>query len=531
VDEHTPHHPDQADTLDLRDYLAVLKRRRWVIVQTVVVVVVVAVIVTLLQTPEYESTVSLVVEPASQGDDAALQQLVFGQRELETQKELVTSRPVADAAAETLGGADVDDLLERIDVTLLRDTQILEIRATSTDPADAAATASAFAEGYLAYRSDQAIERIVAATESLQRREDQLRDRLNEIDRELRTASGSDEDALEREADRLQTELASLSATRLSLSASDDLVRGAGEIIKPAEVPESPFSPKPLRTGVLALVLGLMLGVGLAFLRDFLDDAIRSPDQAQREVGRPLLGHVPLWRAAEGETRLVSLVEPASPVAEAYRTLRTNIRFLTAGGAVRSVLVTSAVPGEGKTTTAGNLAVALARAGTRVLLVGADLRRPSIHKAFGVEAVPGLSDVLVGEAKLTDAIQDVGVPNLRVIAGGQIPPNPAELLGAPGMAQLMTELEQIADMVVYDGPPVLAVADALELAPRVGGTVLVVDVGTTGRHALRAAAERLRGVDVPVAGLVLNNLDPTDGYYGYTYYHSYSSDEAAAGAP
>jgi polysaccharide biosynthesis transport protein len=515
------------DTLDLRDYIAVLRRRRWIVVQALAVVVAVAVGVTMLQDPRYEARAQLLVEPAATGDDAVLQQALFGQRELETQKELVTSRPVAEIVAAELGG-DIDDLLERVTVTLVRDTQILELRATSTDAEGAAATAQGFAEAYLEYRGQQAVERVLAATDALATREERARERLDEIDRELLRATGSDEVALQREADRLQTELASVSATRLALTSSSDLARGAGQIVLPAEVPGAPFSPKPLRTAVLALVLGAMLGVGLAFLRDFLDDAIRSEDQAVRASGRTVIGHIPRWRSdREDETRLVSLAEPASPVAESYRSLRTNIRFLTAGRSYRSLLVTSALPGEGKSTTAGNLAVALARAGTRVLLVGADLRRPSMHKAFGIDAAPGLSDVLVGEIDLVDAIKDVGVPNLRVIPSGQVPPNPAELLGSPAMAQLMAELEQIADMVVYDGPPVLAVADALEIGPKVGGTLLVVDLGGTGRNALRAAAERLDGVGIHTSGMVLNNLDPSDGYYGYTYYHSYSSQEPA----
>ncbi len=301
--------------------------------------------------------------------------------------------------------------------------------------------------------------------------------------------------------------------------------RGGGQIIAPAEVPTAPFAPKPLRTGILALVLGAMLGVGLAFLRDFLDDAIRSEEQAVRASGRPVLGYIPRWQSKDADDRPVTLVEPASPVAEAYRTLRTNVRFMTVGRTFRSLLVTSALPAEGKTTTAANVAIALARAGTRVLLVGVDMRRPSIHRMFGIESQPGLSDILVGDVELAEVIADVGVPNLRIVPSGLVPPNPAELLSSPTMARLMSELEQIADVVVYDGPPVLAVADALELAPKVGGTLLVVDMGTSGRSAVRHAADRLRGVGVELSGLVLNNLDPGAGYYGYAYYHSYVQDE------
>lgn len=510
------------DTLDLRDYLAVLRRRRWTVVQTVVIVVAIAMLVTVFQSPQYASTVRVVIQPNT-GSQDAVAELVLGPRELETQKELVVSRPVAERVVAALELDDEpDDLLPRVDVSLLRDTQILEIRATAGEAAESAALAQAFADAYLEFRRDQALEEVLRAQQALEQRERGTRERLDEVELELLTASGAEQTALQLEQDRLASELATLAAQRTALSGNQVFASAGGQVIQPADVPKSPVSPKPIRTGILALVLGLMLGVGLAFLRDYLDDAIRSEDQALRAAGKPVLGYVPRWKA-EGESRLVSLIEPSSPVAEAYRTLRTNVRFLTAGRTFRSVLVTSALPGEGKTTTAANLAVAMARSGTRVLLVGADLRRPTLHKAFGTATKPGLSEVLIGDAELVEAIVDVGVPNLRVIPGGSVPPNPAELLGSAAMAAVMEQLEQIADVVVYDGPPVLAVADALEIGPRTGAVLMVVDVGSSGRHAVRQAADRLEGVGAPFPGVVLNNLDPQDGYYGYAYYHDYDS--------
>lgn len=519
---------DTVDTLDLRDYVAVLRRRRWIVVQAVVVVVAVAMAVTYTRTPLYEATTRVVIEPnTGGGDDAMLRQLVFGQQQLQTEAELVQSDRVAIRAAERLArGDDPNDLLEQVDVSLVGDTQIIEISAVSDDPQEAAAIAAAFGEGYLGFRRQQALDQILTASEAITERERETRERIEQIEQELGNADEGEAQGLELERERLQSELAGLAAQRATLSGSEVFARAGGQIVAPARVPEQPFSPRPLRTGVLALVLGLMLGVGLAFLRDFMDDAIRSDEQVRRATGRPVLGHVPRWAATEkGDTRVVSLVEPASPISEAYRTLRTNVRFLTVDHDLSSLLVTSPLPGEGKTTTAANLAVALARAGTRVLLVGADLRKPTIHRNFGIEAHPGLSATLVGDATYAEAIVDVGVPNLRVIPGGQVPPNPAELLGSAAMARLMADLEQIADVVVYDGPPVLAVSDTLEFAPRTGGCLVVVDSGATGRSALRHATERLHGVGADITGIVLNRIDPQDGYYGYDYYQDYLADE------
>lgn len=513
-----------ADTLDLRDYLAVMRRRRFTILQVVVLVVLVAVGVTFLQTPQYAAEARVVVKPNSGGTDA-VSEIVLGSRELETQKELAVSLPVAEKVVESAGlDRDPERVVEDITVTLVRDTQILELRATSTDPQQAAALAQGFAEAYLEFRRDQALEDVLRAQQALESRAQDIRDRLDEISRDLARASDAERTSLELEQARLSSDAATIATQQASLSGSEVFASGGGQVIKPAEVPREPVSPKPVRTGVLALVLGLMLGVGLAFLRDHLDDAIRSDDQAQRAAGRSVLGHVPKWRpATAGDTRLASLVEPSSVVAESYRSLRTNLRFMTVGRSFRSLLVTSALPGEGKTTTAANLAVAFARTGSRVMLVGSDLRRPMIHTAFGVDGRPGLSDVLVGEADLVDVITDVGVPNLRVVCGGNVPPNPAELLGAHAMTELMEQFEHLADLVIYDGPPVLAVADALEMAPHVGGVVVVVDVGETGRHALAHAASRIDGVGGNLSGVVLNNVDPDDAYGTYGYYGAYES--------
>lgn len=515
-----------ADTLDLRDYLAVMRRRRFTILQVVVLVVLVAVGVTFLQTPQYEAEARVVVKPNA-GNTDAVSEIVLGSRELETQKELAVSLPVAETVVEELGlDRDPERVVEDVTVTLVRDTQILELRATSTDPEQAAALAQGFADAYLQFRRDQALEDVLRAQQALESRAQDIRDRLDEISRELTGATDAERTSLELEQARLSSDAATIATQQASLSGSEVFASGGGQVIKPAEVPREPVSPKPIRTGVLALVLGLMLGVGLAFLRDHLDDAIRSDDQAERAAGRSVLGHVPKWRpATAGDTRLASLVEPSSVVAESYRTLRTNLRFMTVGRTLRSLLVTSALPGEGKTTSAANLAVAFARTGARVVLVGSDLRRPMVHKAFGIDGRPGLSDVLVGEAELVDVITDVGVPNLRVVCGGNVPPNPAELLGAHAMTELMEQFEHLADLVIYDGPPVLAVADALEMAPHVGGVALVVDVGETGRHALAQAAARIQGVGGNLSGLVLNNVDPDDAYGTYGYYGGYESHE------
>ncbi|MBW3562652.1 MAG: polysaccharide biosynthesis tyrosine autokinase, partial [Actinobacteria bacterium] len=552
---------EQQDTLDLRDYLAVLRRRRRLIVATVVIVVAAAIGVTMLQTPLYQSTVELVVEPFDGPTDrSALERALFGNTELQTQRKLVKSVPVAERVIEDLGlDRAPKELLEVIDVDVVTDTQVLEITATDEDPELAAALAGSVADSYLADRRDQALERVLTAGQSLEDRAQSIRDRIDELSEQIQAAeaSGTAEEegaptaaptdegelaTLRQERDSLLTQLGQVTAQLSTLESRDALVRGGGEVIRPAEVPTSPASPKPIRTGILALVLGLMLGVGLAFLRDFLDDAIHGDDDAVRAAEAPVLGHIPFREESDRDKRLATLVDEFSPKAEAFRTLRSNVRFVLYGGrgtsrgdatVGRSLAVTSAVAAEGKTTTAANLAVAAARAGTKVLLIDADLRRPGVAKVLGLDNAPGLSDLLVGEVELQDIVVDIGVPNLRVITSGNVPPNPAELLAGTAMRDLHLRLEALSELIVYDTAPILAVADTLEVAPISSQTVIVVDTRNGSRRNLRHTADKLRGVGAEVAGVVLNNVTPGDRYY-YAYdQYDYPPEEqpASAGPP
>jgi capsular exopolysaccharide synthesis family protein len=515
----------EPDTLDLRDYIAVLRRRKWTIVLTIVGVVAAAMTVTLLQTPEYESSTKLVVTATgAASDESILQELILGERELETQREIVTSVPVAQRAMERLEvSTDPNALLERIRVDAVRDTNILDIRATALEPEDAAALSQAFADSYLEFRREQAMERALSAASDLEGRMATIRERLEEIAAEREdTDDPEEESALDQEQDALLTQLGQLSAQFAALRSEERMTAGGGEVIRPAEVPAGPSSPQPMRNLALALVLGGMLGVGFAFLRDFLDDAIRSDEEAVRATGRPVLGHIPAWSGNGRGDRAVTLMEPASPAAEAFRTLRTNLRFLAVEQPIRSLIVTSAQAGEGKTTVAANLAVAAARSGSRVMLIGADMRKPTIHRLFGISAGRGLSDILSGEVSFADAIRDVGVTNLRVVTSGDIPPNPTELLASGRMQAFIAQASELADLVIYDGPPLLGVADALELAPRMDASLLVVDVGNARRSAVKASAERLAGINAHLAGLTMNRIDVDDSYYGY-YYAAYES--------
>jgi polysaccharide biosynthesis transport protein len=531
---------ERDDVISLQDYLVVLKRRRWLIAGVVVVVVAAALAVSLTETPTYESTAEVVVEPVRRAQDLTFDEMTRAADLVATEREIMTSRPVAARAAELLGTSDPNLAIDGVRADAVGDTRVVNIVAADTDPALAAARANAVAEGYLDYRRSQAMEEIVAARADLDARADELRSEIAALD--------ADEDADAVELAALNAQLSAVVAQAAEVGNATGSVAGGGAVLSPAEVPSEPVSPQPIRTGALALVLGLMLGVGLAFLRDHVDDVVRDEADLRRATGGlPILGRIPRWRDPTGGDRLATVLEPMSLASEAYRELSAGVRFLLVAKGERqetgdawrdaattteapgyTVMLTSATAGDGKTSTAANLAVAAARVGLRTLLVDADLRRPTVAKRFGLGRTTGLSDVLLRGDDLTDHVVDVGVDNLRVLPAGTLPPNPNELLASTAMRAFERDVVQRADLVIYDSPAVLAVPDALELGRQVDVTIMVGRAERTGRRQLTSALERLNQVGIGVSGFVLNDLTGSaDGYY-YAYYYRDEQSEPEA---
>jgi succinoglycan biosynthesis transport protein ExoP len=311
-------------------------------------------------------------------------------------------------------------------------------------------------------------------------------------------------------------------------------------IIDAARVPTSPSEPNIPRNLSFALVLGVISGIGLAFLLENMDNTVRTPEQAQAISGLPSLGMIPLGSksahngatgkrlaltASKEVVETVTQVRPQSQMAESYRALRTSLLLSNLGAPPKVIMVTSALPQEGKTTTSINTAIVLAQKGVRVLLVDADLRRPSIHKTLGMGPRSGLSNVLTGSATAQQTITTSPIlPNLFIMPAGTPPPNPAELLASSNMRDLLAELRQQFDHIVIDTPPTLSVTDAVVLSPRADATILVIRSGQTTKQALRRARDILTQVNAHVAGVLLNAVDLTspDYYYYYEYQGKYS---------
>ena len=306
-------------------------------------------------------------------------------------------------------------------------------------------------------------------------------------------------------------------------------------IIDKAIKPLIPVKPNKRMNIMLGILLGLGLGVGIAFLIEYLDRSVRKPEDLER-MGLNVLATIPqieiekaeknkhnLDENRKVEARLITHIDPKSPVSEAYRTLRTNLQFSKVEKRLKSILVTSAGPKEGKSTTAANLAITMAQVGNSVALIDADLRRPILHASFGMDKDEGLTNYLAGSLKYEQLLRTTVIDNLKIITSGVLPPNPSELLATAKMENLLKKLQEEFDIVIIDSPPVIAVTDASILSTRVDGTLLVVYAGQTERDAIKRAITMLTSISTRLLGIVLNGFD-VQGIYGsyyYYYYHHY----------
>jgi len=301
-------------------------------------------------------------------------------------------------------------------------------------------------------------------------------------------------------------------------------------VIQPASLPAMPTSPKPKLNLALGLLVGLAVGVGGAVLRETLDTSVKNPEQAEELVGAPMLGAIGFDPDA-AKHRLVVHTSPNSSRSEAFRQMRTNLQFVDIEHELRSVVITSSIPGEGKSTTACNLAISLAQAGVRTVLLEGDLRRPRVAEYMGLEGAVGLTSVLLGRVPLEDALQPWGDGTLQILPSGALPPNPSELLGSAGMEEVLRELEGVADIVLIDAPPLLPVTDAAVLGSMTSGLLMLVRSNRTSREQVKRAAATAHGVGATCLGLILNAV-PTSGpdAYAYGYGYGYGGHYNAGGA-
>jgi polysaccharide biosynthesis transport protein len=516
---------------DLRHYLRVVRRRKWVVVLATAVVVATAVAASSAQTPVYQASTQLLITPTVSTASVLNQTGVAASpsiQDVQTQMQIITSRPVQDIVRSALGAAPP------VSVSEVGQTTVVEVRASSTIAGQAAEVANAYANGYLRSQRTQSLNNLQAAGSQIQSKIDALQKQIDAISAQVSAASGTQQVAVlsnlgsQRDSLVAQQALFKQQLAQLQLNAS--VATSGGQIVTPAVTPTSPSSPRPKRTAVLALVVGLLFGIGVCFVLDYVDDSVRSREDADRAAhGLPDLGLIPRiagWKSTD-RPRVISIEEPKSAAAEAYRTLRTSIQFVALDHPLRIIQVTSAGAEEGKTTTVANVAVALASTGDRVCMCCCDLRRPRIHDLFGLENKVGFTSVILGQVPASAAIQRVvGVENLSLLASGPLPPNPSELLASDRASEVIRSLAAMYDIVILDSPPVLPVTDAAIISAVADGTILVINMGESTRRDIGRAVEILRQVHATLIGTALNGVseDTADGYYRYSgYYHASES--------
>lgn len=457
--------------MELQDYLRVL-RKRWQIIALVTLLVVGAsALFTALSPRTYSARTQFFVSTSGADNNGSLLQgNTFTQQRVKSYAQLLETPKVLDPVIDKLKlSTTADKLAARVSATVPLDTVIIEVTVTDSSPEQAARIADTLGEQF------------PATIEQLEQ-----------------VAGGQ------------------ASPVKVTL-------------VRNAQLDPAPISPKPSRNIALGLVLGLLLGFGLALLRDMLDTTIKGEHDVEEVTDATVIGGIS-YDADAPQHPLIAHADPRSHRAEAFRSLRTNLKFIDAANHPRSIVFTSSVPGEGKTTTTANLALTIASAGQRVCVIEGDLRRPRLLDYMGLEGSVGLTDILIGRTEMTDVLQQFGETSMWVLGAGAIPPNPSELLGSPVMVNTIRKLEARFDYVLIDAPPLLPVTDAAILSTVAGGAVVVVGSGVVHKEHLRRALDALESVNGNTLGLVLNRIPKGDGrgYGDYRYEYAAESEREKA---
>jgi non-specific protein-tyrosine kinase len=518
--------------VELRQFLSIVRRWLWLIFLTVTVAVGAAYLASQRATPLYRTSATLMVGTWIQSADPNTLDVHLSQTLAETYANLAGREPVLGGAVEALGW-DIDwrSIAGQVSVSAVPRTAFIEVTVVDSQPRRAKALADAVAEQLIRFGPagasgmdplDRAFSqesvgdlraKIIAAQDDIGSLQEQVdaavsARRIQELNSQIAVLEA-------KVADWAST----YSRLLLALEGSDTNVV---TVLEEAVVPTWPISPDTPRNMLVSGAGALALAVAAIVLIEYLDDTVKSPQDIDSVCGLPTLGGIARIGGRGYKAKLVVVNHPLSPVSEAYRIMRTNLEFSSIDTPIRKILVTSPGPSQGKSVTLANLGAVMAQSGRRVVAVDTDLRRPVLHKVFDLSNDWGLTEALMsGDAGVAEHLQSTSVENLSVLTSGALPPNPSEVLGSQRMEVLVDELARAADVVLFDSPPSLAVADPTILATLVDGTVMVCDAGRTRRGDLERAASELRRVGAKLLGAVLNQLPARRGGY-YTYYGHYS---------
>ena len=535
---------EERSSLDsIMEYLQILWHWAWLLILAAGIAGGVAYYLTNQQTRMYQSTTLVQVNGATSSSSIdTYNSLYYGQQLTTTYSNTMLTGPVMEAVSEKVG---FPVSASQINVQAVNNTALLKITVTSNDPNKAALIAntiiSVFSSQVLTDQTSRYSDLKASLEQEISTIDEQIagiQEKLSVLNVKLNAESAA--------------QLSSDPTKQISLNSTDLLTQSqynnsllqyqqsrayivqTYEQLKLAEaqasssliqkdpaVPNySPVQPQPIKNATMAALVGLILAAGIIFLIALLEDEIRDPEEITRRWGIPILGLITSYK--ESGNTIITMSQPRAPVSEAFRSLRTNLQFSSVDNPLKTIVVTSASPSDGKTSVVANLATVMAQNNKEVVVVDGDLRRPRIHKVFSLSNRLGLSDYFIRKPdQLKGVVKATGIKGLNVITSGSLPPNPSELLSSAKMLEVIKVLGTHFDTIILDTPPLLAVTDALVLAPRMDGVILVMDPTKTKRGALRHAIEQIQRVNAPLLGIVLNNvkIKRSQYYYNRNYYY------------
>jgi succinoglycan biosynthesis transport protein ExoP len=529
--------------IDIREFLAMVRRRIWFILSVTLATVGLVTFLVYHRAPLYESIAAVEVRPLSAGLELQGPSSFVN---MDSEVAKVTSVSVVERAANSMGVVatspdEIDAIIANVSVSTSSPSTFLNIACTGGSPEGAQKCAQAFADAYVADRMELARSEHEGAVSGPRRALQLSNARLASLQGQLAATSSATEGSVIES--QIAQEQANQQVALSQLAQVPPISPHPALVALPASLPDGPSNKDFASLGVLAAILGLALGIGLALLRERLDESVAGSANLERALGTPVVARIPRvigWKD-RNEAKVVTLSAPESAPAEAYRAARTSLLYLSQQIGLQVVEFAGPGQREGKTTTTANLAVALAGSGREVIAVSSDLRNPRLHCFFGLENDRGLSSLLQDRARLDGImlLQDrarldgmllvTSVPGLRVLPSGPVPPNPAELLGSHRMDEVMAALRKEADFVLLDTPPALTVADALELAPKSDAIMLVTDAQRSTTGQLVEMRQQFQRVGGNVVGVIVNNLDATmmkrnGRRYGGSYYATVSDE-------
>lgn len=507
--------------IDLRRYLALFWHWLWLILLATLIAGASALFFSRRMIPYYQSTTTILVNAAPATKATDYSSVMMSEQLTSTYSQMMAKDPVLDEVIRLLTlPMTRDELREMITVTPVRDTQLIQVTAETTNPILSANIANSVALVFTSQIEQIQSQRFTQSKTTLESQLAELEKQLEIFTQQADYAAAPEEkERLDGKVTQYQEIYSNLLQSYESVRLSEAQAVSSVVQVEPASANNEPVKPKVMQNTLLAAVVGFLLAAGVIVTREAMDDTIKIPEDITRKFNLPILGVINQHATVEGNP--ITLSDPRSPTAEAYRTLRTNVSYTSVDKPLRMLLVTSSEPGEGKTTTICNLAVVLAQNGKKVIVADCDMRHPRVHTYFGLSNRVGMTSLFSQSSDLMKGSrQPTRLENLSVVSTGALPPNPAELLGSQKMQAILATMRQNADIVLVDTPPVLAVTDAAVLAPAIDGVLLVVRPGKTRATALRQTLDQLSQVNARILGVVLNGVVTRGSYYGYHYkYH------------